>query len=414
MGNGEPDELRQARESARREREAAEAAREEARKVREEAQRLRSRAREMEHQLRDEERRKRAEEREREREERRQRIRSRGPGVPFPPPGPRPPHGFHTHFNVDFGSGDGARAEETFDPTGLKSVYIDQTAGKVLVRHCAEGELPGVVTAGNKTPPRLEVRREGDRVVIEVKLSTGWLFRRRQGANTLVRVPAGLGELKVDNGAGEVEVREVTAGTIRLETGAGEIRALANDGDLHANAGAGKISLHAHRGTARAEAGAGDVVMDIAEVRAGEYRGNAGMGRVELRLPAGHQVHIRATSGIGKSRVEYPSAGEDAPTRVRIDSGIGEASVRVRKPGDETPPAATRRGADSGIRPQRAGRAEATRKRREAEELRVLQMLEQGKITSAEAADLIAALQGMTISQADLEDEESVDEEEQA
>jgi hypothetical protein len=33
-------------------------------------------------------------------------------------------------------------------------------------------------------------------------------------------------------------------------------------------------------------------------------------------------------------------------------------------------------------------------RRREAEELRVLQLLEQGRISSQEAADLIAALQG--------------------
>ncbi|MBE0609103.1 MAG: hypothetical protein IH609_06975, partial [Dehalococcoidia bacterium] len=36
-------------------------------------------------------------------------------------------------------------------------------------------------------------------------------------------------------------------------------------------------------------------------------------------------------------------------------------------------------------------------RRRESEELRVLQMLEQGKITPQDAADLIAALRGSTV-----------------
>jgi hypothetical protein len=44
------------------------------------------------------------------------------------------------------------------------------------------------------------------------------------------------------------------------------------------------------------------------------------------------------------------------------------------------------------MRPQRGALA----RRREAEELRVLQLLEQGRITSQEAAELIAALQGTT------------------
>ncbi|WP_423242392.1 SHOCT-like domain-containing protein [Tepidiforma thermophila] len=49
--------------------------------------------------------------------------------------------------------------------------------------------------------------------------------------------------------------------------------------------------------------------------------------------------------------------------------------------------------------PARAARpprppARAADRRREAEELRVLQLLEQGRITPQEAADLIAALRG--------------------
>jgi type IV secretory pathway ATPase VirB11/archaellum biosynthesis ATPase len=59
-------------------------------------------------------------------------------------------------------------------------------------------------------------------------------------------------------------------------------------------------------------------------------------------------------------------------------------------------------------RPQRgSGRGvAATARRREGEEMRVLQMLEQGKITPQDAADLIAALQGSSSPHFDEPDDE--------
>jgi hypothetical protein len=126
--------------------------------------------------------------------------------------------------------------------------------------------------------------------------------------------------------------------------------------------------------------------MDIAQAVPGEYRGNVGMGRIEVRLPPGHEAWIRASSGIGKSRIDYPQGPETSSIKVRVETGIGEASVKERLAATgDVPPGVSK--------PQRSVRTAASR-RREAEEMRVLQLLEQGRITSAEAADLIAALHG--------------------
>lgn len=392
MANTDPAELQRAREEARR-------AREESQRMRDEAHRLREQARELERRLRDEERRA----REREREERR---RNRPPGSPpdFPFGTRGGPH-HRSHFgpgpespDLDGDGGEpitlGTRADHGFSLDGIREVVLDQTAGKVLLRYCRDDEEPGVTTYGNKSTPNLEVVRTDDRVVITVQISTGWLFRRRQGQSTVVRLQPGLADLRVDLGAGEVEVRGVETQKMNLSVGAGEVKCLGTGGNVDASVGAGKISLQAHRGLARGDVGTGDLRMDIAGVEAGEYRGTAGMGRVEVRLAPGHPVHIRATSRIGKSRIQYPDAGEGAPTRVRVDSGIGEATVTARGSGEEPTDAEPR--AAAGSKPQREGRSEANRRRRESEELRVLQMLEQGKISASEAADLIAALQGMS------------------
>jgi hypothetical protein len=57
------------------------------------------------------------------------------------------------------------------------------------------------------------------------------------------------------------------------------------------------------------------VLLDIAELATGEYKVDVGLGRAEVR-PAGGEVAIKASSGLGKTRVEYPSA----PNRRRSPS----------------------------------------------------------------------------------------------
>ncbi len=368
--------LERALEDARRAREEAERLREDARnqanKAREEARRLRDEARQLEHRLRDQA-----------REEAR-----RGRGRPSGS------EGRHVRLDLDSARGPdeestgGARAEQTFSLDGVEHVVVDQTAGNLTVRLCTEGETPGVVTIGQKSAPELEIQRQGDRLVIEVHMQKGWLFRRKQGVTTVVRLATGPRSVRVNLGYGEMHVRDIACDEIKVEVGAGTITSYATSGRLDAEVGAGKLSLNAHRGLAKCNAGTGDVLLDLAAIAPGDYTVDVGMGRAEVRLPAGEQVYVKTSSGIGKSRNEYPSAPETAPTRMKLNTGIGEVVVKARSAdAPDVGPAVT-------AKPQRSARGGPVTRRHEAEELRVLQMLEQGRITSQDAADLIAALQG--------------------
>lgn len=368
---------------------------EEARRAREEGDRLRREARADGDRLRREAR----AEAERLREDARRarddarRASRRGPGF-GPPPGP---HGHsHGRSNSDAeNAADGVRSERTIPFAGVRQVVIDQTAGKLTVRPCKEGETPGIVSTGHKASPEIIVQQDGDRLQIDVRLSKGWLFRRKQGATTLIRLGnEALEHLRIENSYGETELQGTVADEIRVNVGAGSFQSILTRGSLDVNVGAGKVAVLSHSGLARCDSGTGDVLLDIAEVVDGEYKVDVGLGRAEVRLPSGAQVFIKASSGIGKSRIEYPSALEGAPSRLRLNTGIGECVVKARDASASAPPAPVTPVGQP--RPQRGTRAGAASRRREGEEMRVLQMLEQGKITPQDAADLIAALQGST------------------
>jgi hypothetical protein len=367
---------------------------EDARRAREDAERLRKEAKQEADRLKDEARRARDEARRLRDEARNQARRERGHGPRNfgPPPGPNPPGYAPRDPDEDRA---GVRSEQSFSTEGVRTIQIDQTAGKLTVRTCKEGETPGIVSTGNRAVPEIGIQRDGDRLQVEIKLSKGWLFRRRQGATTLIRLgPEHLDQLRIDNGYGETEIQAVQADDLRVNVSAGSLQCILTRGNIDANVGAGKLSILSHSGLAKADSGTGDVLLDVAELAEGDYKVDVGLGRAEVRLPAGGQVNIKASSGIGKSRIEYPSAPDGAPTRVRVNSGIGECVVKQRDAGAGQPAAEPVRPAGQ-PRPQRSARmAGAASRRREAEEMRVLQMLEQGKISPQDAADLISALQG--------------------
>lgn len=344
-------------------------AQEDARRAREDADRLRHDARELERRLREHAREGMQRARERRREWNEQSVQGDA-AMPADPKG-------------------SSKAEQAFSLDGVRDVSIDQTAGHLTVRICAEGETPGAYSVGQKATPQLEVRQDGDRVNIEVKMAKGWLLRRKQGPTTVVRLLPGLESLRVNLSYGDLQVRDLSSETMKLEVGAGTITGYSTSGNVTADVGAGKLSLNAHRGLAKCNTGTGDVLLDVAAIVAGDYAVDVGMGRAEVRLPAGENVHVKTSSGIGRARNEYPGAPDSAPTRLRLMTGIGDVLVKARTVGEEDPqpPPVT-------AKPQRSARGGPTSRRRESEELRVLQMLEQGRITSQDAADLIAALQG--------------------
>lgn len=334
---------------------------EEARRAREEADRLRREAREEAQRLRAEARRAReqaARLRARAREDRRAPAQDEAPAAvrrPLPP--------------VD----------------AFRRLEIDHTAGKLTVRTCAPGESPAVsAAAAGKSAPTIEIHAEGDRLAIAIKAQRGWLFRRRQGADALVLLPEHAFEsVRIANGYGEIHASGLRAGSLRISTGAGAIHTRQSSGALEASLGAGRISILAHTGPASAQSGTGDILLDLAALQPGSYRVDVGLGRVEVRIPPGEEADVDAKSGVGRAQVDVPHRA-GAPASIRASSGIGEVIVRPRVPGEAlaAPPSPP---------PRPAPPAE---RRREAEELRVLQLLEQGRITPQDAADLIAALRG--------------------
>lgn len=278
---------------------------------------------------------------------------------------------------------DGATVQGALDVEGVRHVLVKQTAGRLTIRPCRDGEAPGVETSASKSPPELSVNRDGDRLAVDIRLSVGRLFRRRRGADTLIRLGPGFASLQVDMAHGHLVIGNIGCDDLSVDVGAGNVSLRGVRANAAIDVGAGQVVAEAHSGLVTCDCGTGDVRIEVAEARPGSYSLEVGIGQAEIALPPGLKVHSSVSSGLGKSEVTYPDAGEQAEIQVRVSTGLGRAAVRpgdaiMRPAGDDAP----------------AARRSAASRRTESEEVRVLQLLEQGRITAQEAADLIAALQG--------------------
>ncbi|HKS90454.1 MAG TPA: hypothetical protein VJQ83_00895, partial [Tepidiformaceae bacterium] len=251
----EPD-LQRAREQARRAQEDADRLRREAERLRDQvnsdtasareaAQRLRDEAREAARVARDEAGRLRREAREFERRLRETHREASRAG--------RGSHHQEQETHQD---------EQLFSLDGVTGVSVEQTAGNLTVRYVREGEQPGITISSSKGTPKVEVNRMGAELRINIELKTGWIFRRKQGINAVVRLAPGPTEISANLGYGDIEVRDLAAANIKLNAGAGKITGFSTSGAIEAEVGAGRVNLNVHHGLARCRTGTGDVTLD--------------------------------------------------------------------------------------------------------------------------------------------------------
>lgn len=182
-----------------------------------------------------------------------------------------------------------ARIEETFEVSAVPTLDITNFAGTVTIRS-GEGELVRIA-ATKKAPSvnkldRIEVgmSEANDRVTIKTKK-----FFDKGNASVDLEITAPPGSrVKVNNGAGEVDVQGIT----------GQI-------DIHS--GAGEVSVHRAEGPVQVDLGAGQITYEGAPK--GDCRFQSGAGEIVLKLPASPDVRIDLGTALGGVNVEFDVDG---------------------------------------------------------------------------------------------------------
>lgn len=132
------------------------------------------------------------------------------------------------------------------------------------------------------------------------------------------------GDVVADTGSGDVKAVSVS-GTLKCDTGSGDCDIQGFDGDvLECDTGSGTITVRSV--TARriaADSGSGDVNVSGADVE--EFFADTGSGDVDLEAPGKRLVRVKADTGSGDVRLRL---ARDATFEARADIGSGDVVSR--------------------------------------------------------------------------------------
>jgi len=253
--------------------------------------------------------------------------------------------------------------QEQFSASGPQRVFVEVQSGAVTVRTGASDRLE--IEVAGPGAEWVEVDRQGDRLSVVARRSSGFLARNRdvdvdllvpEGSRLAARLGSAaltvtgvLGAVDVATGSGEVWLDEVTgpalvktgSGGIAIraagsgtdvKTGSGDVRVGRLDGGSRLVTGSGSIEVEHAGSGATLKSGSGDLLVGAAEgdttlrAASGELRiGRMARGRADLKnasgdihlgIPAGTPVWTDLSTGTGEVRstltpVGAPAAGQD-------------------------------------------------------------------------------------------------------
>jgi hypothetical protein len=226
-----------------------------------------------------------------------------------------------------------AESQSLLDGMSFEPATDDRGRPSLRVRYPESERRFRYPQSGGNTDTKYDGRR------VKVSRSSGALAY----ADLEVRLPKNVTEAWLRNAVGSLHATGVS-GTVRLDTGSGDIMVSDVEGDILADTGSGNVKATSARGRFKCDTGSGDCsisgfrgesldldtgsgTLDASDVEARELRADTGSG--DVRVSAARVGDVKADTGSGD--VELELLGGDL-SRVKADTGSG--NVHLRLPAD--------------------------------------------------------------------------------
>ncbi|MFT3706821.1 MAG: DUF4097 family beta strand repeat-containing protein [Archangium sp.] len=254
----------------------------------------------------------------------------------------------------------------------------------------------------------IEITRDGERVIITAASGRGfWNWGASMAKRMTIFVPEHV-RARVQHDFGQVWVERLAGCDLELVTNAGQIDLAHVKGRMKVVCDSGTVTGDGLGGTFDVMTSAGSVKLSIDSLDAGEHRIRTAMGSVKVLLAPTVKVKLEANTTLGSARLTHPST-PDAEAHMVLSAELGSVKVKTGDDVSSDPrhgdwPDWRRVWRDVAVtltdaiedalpvqRPPRAASSSGPRVP-EAELRKVLELLEQGKVTAADAERLIRAM----------------------
>lgn len=231
-----------------------------------------------------------------------------------------------------FGSGDSGKSfNETYHDVSL--VDVDVAYASIIVQSGDEFR----VEASNVS------KRFSSKLVhgkLKIKESRNWFWGNHSSGKIVISVPEAvqLSELKIDSGAGKIEIDQVIANRFDVSQGAG-VLSIKNSEFFHTDidGGAGMIEISSSKlRNLNLDSGVGRVSIEATIM--GNSKIDCGVGEIELSLSGtSKDYRLEVAKGLGSIRIdgtEYKSDtvyGEGSNV-IELDGGVGSIRIHFTDP----------------------------------------------------------------------------------
>ncbi len=239
-------------------------------------------------------------------------------------------------FGDDFGWNQNAAwvVDGELETAGIRDLDINVKATTLKIKVANEGEKARVETNNEYVMTGVS---NGTLSVVEKSYGIfGWGGKGE--VVIYVRKGAKFGNVKIEVGAGVLEIEELEAKELEMNLGAGKtsIEKVRATEKMKIDGGAGLMEIKSGEiSNASMSLGAGK-----AEIRAklsGDNKIDSGVGKVELSLEGNEEDYkISVDKGIGSVSLNGQSLGDgevrgDGKTRLEIESGVGAVEIRTER-----------------------------------------------------------------------------------
>lgn len=228
--------------------------------------------------------------------------------------------------NVDFLLGKETDFEETY--TDINVIDIESSYANIYIKRGFEFK----VEAKSVTSKFSSKEKNGTLKITEKR---NWLLFWKDSGDITIYIPneIDLGELKIESGAGQIEIEEISAKKLDINQGAGTL--YINDStfyDTEIDGGAGEIKItDSVLEDLELDAGVGKVEIEAELI--GNSKLDCGVGEINLTLLGDESSYkIKADKGIGNIKIDGNDYNKDATygngtNKIEVEGGIGEINV---------------------------------------------------------------------------------------
>lgn len=228
--------------------------------------------------------------------------------------------------------------EQTFHTPLPLTLEVSIPSGDIDVETDGSDETELAVTGDERLLEQVEVRQDGDRVVVSVRdkskfgvsfsgtgFSLGSFSFGSEGLRVRARVPHGAGVLvktasadtklsghfgafELNSASGDVRARGEIAEDATVKTVSGDVQVDRVDGDLSVQCVSGDVRAGAVAGSVDTKSVSGDIRLE--SVTSGDVRFNSVSGDIEVGIAEGSLLDVDAGSTSGDLSSEVPLASE--------------------------------------------------------------------------------------------------------